>query len=154
MISRFLSFGAGMLAGTVVVLSLAASTTVDQPSAERVAAVRERLIEEQRWADFIRIMDTWTSMSKCLKWPKDIRDRRDSLDADADMLEANLRIDGVDKSAPLAKAEARLPSLKAERLALIRDIYKDVLQVKNLELSARLFQEGGGKNLKAEKGPP
>lgn len=154
MITRFLNFGAGALAGAVVVLSVAASTAVDQPSPERVAAVREQLIEEQRWASFIRIMDTWTSMSKCLKWPKDIRDRTFNLDADADTLEANLRVDFIDKSGPLAKAEARLPSLKAERLALIRDIYKDVLKVGDLELNTRLFQDGGGKNLKVEKGPP
>ncbi|MGH7241867.1 MAG: hypothetical protein ACREJD_00420 [Phycisphaerales bacterium] len=151
MITRFLNFGAGALALAVVVLSVAASATIDQPSPERVAAVREQLIEEERWLDFIHKMDTWTSMSKCLKWPKDIRDRWPNLYADVTILEGNLRVD-VDKSDALAKAEARLPSLKAERLALIRDIYKDVLQVENLELSARLFQEGGGKeNLKVEK---
>ncbi|MBL8886520.1 MAG: hypothetical protein JNK16_07660 [Phycisphaerales bacterium] len=130
-----------------VCIAARASLSVDQPSSERIAAVREQLVEEERWVTFIRRMYGVTQSTKALEWPKEITTRMTTLYADADMLEAELRI-LPDKTAALAKAEAKLPALKAERLSLIRDIYKDVLKELNVERSTRLFQEGGGKEVK------
>lgn len=143
--SQLPGFVLGILAGVAITVCLAARAPDPQlqPSPEKVASVHGQLIEEQRWAKFIDTFYTWTQHGKLLSWPENIRNQIAMLMANSDVLEADLRV-SVDKAAPYTSAETRLPGLKAERLQLIREIYKDVLKVKDLELSTQLFREGAG----------